>query len=138
MVLALVLIPMTGWAFMMNTSGSTPPTIEKIEPFVNVIEVEKTYESEVIRLATKYGQDETLVRKIIFCESTVYAHATGTKAVVGIDVGYFQINTYFHEATAKKMGLDIYKWEDNLEYGFWLMSREGTQPWSASKFCWSK
>jgi hypothetical protein len=125
---------MTGTAIYFNTAGTTPMVVEQPEPVILI--VEKTYDTEVSRLAIKYGQDEALARKIIFCESTVYSGAVGNHAVVGKDIGYWQINTYFHESDALKMGYNIYKWEDNLEYGFWLLSKQGTQPWSASRGCW--
>lgn len=98
--------------------------------------VEVTFDAELSRLASKYKLDEALVREIIGCESKAYAYATGTKAVIGKDIGFWQINSHFHGASAKKMGLDIYNWEDNLEYGAWLMANEGTWPWKASFFCW--
>lgn len=99
--------------------------------------VDFSLQSQIDRLSHKYNVDPNLASKIIRCESSNIAHATGTLAKVGIDVGYWQINTYYHLETARKMGLDIYNPVDNLEYGAWLMSKHGTQPWSASEHCWS-
>lgn len=121
---------MVAFSLVLTPVVSASPVIEIAEPQV------KTFDSEVSRLALKYNQDETLARRIIKCESSNNAHATGTRAVVGQDIGYWQINSYFHEKPALKMGYDIYNWEDNLEYGFILLSNEGTRPWNASKYCW--
>lgn len=150
MVLAIMLVPLTSGAFLFGTAGSTPVTVAKVEPIV--LEVEKTYETEVARLALKYDQSESLARKIIFCESTIYSRAenknyrlqwnselgTSTMTHWSSDWGYWQVNDFYHEKEARRMGYNIYKWEDNLEYGFWLMSKQGTQPWSASRHCWNK
>ncbi len=95
-----------------------------------------SFDGELRRLAIKYGQDEGLARRIIKCESFTYAYATGTKAVVGKDIGYFQINSFYHENRARSLGFNIYDWRDNLEYGFWLLSENGTSPWKASQKCW--
>jgi hypothetical protein len=105
-------------------------------PFV----FERTLESELDRLVERYDlpYEAAFVKELIRCESSLHAHATGTQAVVGKDIGWMQINTYYHLSDSKKMGLDIYNKWDNLEYGFYLMSKRGLSPWSASKHCWSK
>lgn len=51
-------------------------------------------------------------------------------------VGVFQLLPSYHEPIAKKMGLDIYKTQDNIEYAIWLYNQDGTAPWLASKLCW--
>ena len=54
------------------------------------------------------------------------------------DVGVMQINEHFHAATAKKLGIDIYSIDGNIEYAKHLYEESGMAPWSASKPCWSK
>lgn len=93
-------------------------------------------DGEISRFAVKYHQDAKLAARILYCESRRDNSAINLSSAVGEDVGFFQINTYWHQKTAEAMGLDIYSPEDNLEYGFYLMSKEGTQPWNASKKCW--
>jgi len=88
-------------------------------------------------LANKYEIDWALARRIIQCESSWKADAVNHDAVVGKDVGYWQINTYYHQARALGMGYDISQPTDNLEYGFYLLDAEGTQPWKWSRECWS-
>lgn len=88
------------------------------------------------------NQDEVkkhlqIASAIISCESSFRPHVQNSNTSVGTDVGYFQINTHFHLEESMKMGLDIYSPEDNLKYGYWLLSEQGTKPWNASKNCWA-
>ncbi len=117
-----------------------PPAIIQVEE-VKVAPI-KTFDTEITRLANKYGQSESLARRIIKCEAQMYGSAVNENRdseglVWSRDWSYFQINDYYHEATARKMGLDIKNGYDNLEYGFYLMSKQGTTPWGASRHCWS-
>lgn len=97
----------------------------------------------VSTLAEKYNQDKDLALAIIKCEGQAYKSIGNNKnykngQVWSTDIGWWQINDYYHEKSAQKLGLDIYNEIDNLEYGFVLLKEQGTQPWSASKDCWSK
>lgn len=102
-----------------------------------------TTDEAITYLAKKYKQDEKLARKIISCEGQAYKQIGNNKNldkngnVWSVDVGWWQINDFYHESSAKKIGLDIHNEYDNLEYGFILLSTQGTKPWSASKSCWS-
>lgn len=128
---------------------------EKEEKKVEVVEV-KTFSTEVHRLAQKYNQNENLALEIMRCEGQHYKDAVnknyhwetvgqnddGTPIVAWVhwssDWGHWQINDYYHLKTAQSMGLDIKDEWGNLEYGFWLLSQQGTAPWNASKYCWGK
>lgn len=107
-------------------------------------EVPMTLETQVIRLAKEYKQDPILALKIIKCEGMRYGSLGNNKnldangKVWSTDIGPWQINDYFHERRALEMGLNIHKDEDNLRYGFILMSEQGTRPWTASSYCWNK
>lgn len=57
--------------------------------------------------------------------------------VVPDDIGYMQINAYWHLEAAIRLGYDIYTLEGNRAYGLYLYNTQGLQPWSASKYCWS-
>ena len=105
-------------------------------------EVVWTFETLVPYLAQKYGQDESLARAIIRCESKNRAHAKGDNynkegVYWSSDWGYWQINDYWNQATAKRRGYDIKIWQENLEYGFIMLKEQGTQPWLASSYCWN-
>lgn len=139
---------------MMFTVGV--PTATDAEPPIPTIQQEEiiiNYDTEIVRLSEKYGFDLELAKKIIKCESLIYGQdaenknyrmewnaelGTTTRTHWSTDIGFWQINDYWHKETAKKMGYNIYDWKDNLEYGAILLSRDGERHWSASKYCWDK
>lgn len=92
----------------------------------------------ITSVAEKYGVEPELALAIIKCESQMKTDAIGTKAVVGKDYGLLQVNSYWHRKTMEKMGLDIERPSDSLEYGMMLLAKEGTRHWDSSKYCWSK
>lgn len=98
-------------------------------------EIPKT-EKEII---LEYFKDIPIMQEIARCESTFRQTENGVvlKGIVDKrDTGAFQINTYYHLETAKKLGLDIYEINGNLAYARYLYETQGTQPWNASKGCW--
>ena len=97
----------------------------------------ETLNETIERLARKYHQSVKVAKAIIHCESKGKQSARNYQAVVGVDIGMWQLNSYYHSKSAARMGFDIYKSADNLEYGFVLLSEQGLLPWSASKYCWS-
>jgi hypothetical protein len=132
------------WILSRRNNKNAPP--EELQ-----IVIEKTFDSEVERLAKKYNQDPSLARAIIKCESLQYGSKAenknyikewneelGTTTMVywSSDWGWFQVNDYYHREDAKKAGYDFInnKW-DNLEYGFILLSKQGRAPWKASSAC---
>ena len=140
LVLAL-LVSLTETAISEEKTVQIVPQIATTSPTMPQV---KTFDSEVHRLALKYKVNETLARKIISCEGKLYEKLGNNKnynkqgVVWSTDWAWWQINDYYHLEPAKKMGLDIKdKWQ-NLEYGFWLLKTQGSSPWVASKFCWSK
>lgn len=120
------------------STPTLPPQIIKEAPIQKV----KSFDLEVHRLAEKYGQNETLAREIIRCEGKMYKERGNNKNydkngnVWSEDVGWWQINNYYHQASALRIGYDIYNEWDNLEYGFILLKSQGIGPWSASQHCW--
>lgn len=97
---------------------------------------------EVAKVVESYFADIPIMAEVARCESQ-YRHtlADGTVlrgTVDSRDVGVMQINTYYHGAAAKKLGLNLENIVDNMAYARTLYERQGTQPWSASKQCWSK
>ncbi len=125
--------------FLVSLLGSPHMTMAAKQPTVTVVESLATSTTQVSSttllyiLAKKYGQDPELAKRIIACESqnVIDAHSPTD------DFGYFQINQ-IHKSELLAMGLDREKWQDNLEFGFYLMKRDGTSPWISSKSCWDK
>ncbi|MCC6290946.1 transglycosylase SLT domain-containing protein [Candidatus Nomurabacteria bacterium] len=91
--------------------------------------------------AEEAGVDKTLALKIAFCESTMrqFDKSSG-KPLRGVhnpnDVGLFQINEDYHANRSQNMGHDIYSTEGNIDYALYLLKKEGSRPWNASRPCW--
>ncbi len=102
----------------------------------------KKLNSGVSSSLKEYFKDAPIMAKVAFCESThtqFVAPGVVHRGVVNSkDVGIFQINERYHLNTSKKMGIDIYSIEGNMEYARHLYETQGLQPWSASKPCWGK
>ena len=128
-----------------DTSTTTPvivtPAVEKEpEPLK-----EPTLDERISILAEKYGVNETAARRIMKCESGMNPNAVGynyrwdkelgKKVVWSKDIGYWQMNTYYQKGDMLRKGWDIFNPLDNLEAGFYLFSKQGGQPWSASYYC---
>jgi hypothetical protein len=90
----------------------------------------------------KYFSDIPIMIQVARCESTFRHNLADGSVLRGYvdnrDTGVMQINTYYHEKTAVKLGLDLEVLEDNMAYARYLYERQGTQPWSASSPCWGR
>lgn len=90
----------------------------------------------------KYFEDIPVMAEISRCESgfihLLYDGSVLTGKVDPRDLGVMQINTGYHAEEAKKLGLDLTKFEDNMAYARSLYTAEGTKPWLASARCWHK
>lgn len=89
-----------------------------------------------------YFADVPVLVQIARCESRFRQNDSTTGSVLrGIvnsnDVGVMQINTFYHAASARALGMDLYTLEGNLTYARNLYEREGTKPWNASRACWA-
>lgn len=92
-------------------------------------------------VARKFSTSHILYR-VAFCESTYSQYDRNGNVLRGVvnskDVGIFQINEKYHLANAKRLGIDLYSVEGNMEYAEYLYNRDGAQPWSSSKPCWGQ
>lgn len=118
--------------------GTVPPT-----QLPTPVQEVRTLESEINRLSLKYEIASSTVYAIIKCESQLYGEAVHQNLdkngnVWSTDIGYLQINDYYHRDTMRELGLDINNQWEALEYGFLLMKSQGYSPWKASEFCWRK
>lgn len=90
----------------------------------------------------EYFKDTPVMAEIAKCESRFRHLGTNGKVLHGEltaeDTGVMQINTFFHEDTAKVLGFDLHTLDGNLAYAKWLYKKEGTAPWYSSSKCWQK
>lgn len=107
--------------------------------FIPTPEVKNKTPQDLVADEFGYGN---VMWHIARCESNFRqfeADGTVLKSYYGTDdYGVFQINTKYHLETSKKLGYDIMDIEGNIAYAKWLYEKQGTQPWNASKGCWSK
>lgn len=93
-------------------------------------------------LVKEYFADTPDLISVAWCESRFRQFDQNGEVVRGevnpSDVGVTQINTYFHEDAAEKLGMDLYTLEGNAEYAKYLYRKEGLTPWKASSPCWNK
>ena len=59
-----------------------------------------------------------------------------TGRVNRLDKGACQINLHYHQASAEKMGLNLFTEAGNITYANYLYSKQGLAPWKASSACW--
>lgn len=116
-------------------------TPQQVLAYEEVAEPEHYYVEDTEDEVREYFSDIPIMVKVAYCESR-FTHidpSTGTVLrgyINSSDVGVMQINKYYHQETAERLGLDLYKLEDNMAYARNLYEREGTRPWSASQACW--
>ncbi len=70
--------------------------------------------------------------KIVNCESTFDVNRHNRRDKNGGSFGLFQINAPWIP-TAKKMGLDIMKPEDNFKFAKHIIKMQGLNAWSCNK-----
>jgi len=96
---------------------------------------EWTLDSAISALSYKYGVSEQDARSIIKCESEFKIDAFNINKDRTLDYGLFQINTYWHLKSSRKLGMDIFTARGNLEYGFYLLANDGVKHWKSSNAC---
>jgi hypothetical protein len=105
-------------------------------------QIRKQLNSQVGPALKSYFKDAPIMERVAFCESThtqfISEGVVHRGVVNNKDVGIFQINEKYHLKDSKKMGIDIYSIEGNMEYAKHLYEEQGLQPWSASRPCWGK
>src|SRR3989338_2804861 len=94
---------------------------------------------EYVRL---YYHDAPILAEIARCESRFRHTGEDGKVIRGEasreDVGVMQINEFYHEERAEKLGLNLHTLQGNLAYAKWLYGKEGTLPWYSSAKCWQR
>lgn len=101
-----------------------------------------TDSENVEKFVKAYFADIPLMARIAKCESRnrhLNKHGQilrGEKTP--LDRGVMQINLYFHQDAALKMGLDLHDLDDNVAYARYLYEKYGAKPWMSSSACWAK
>ena len=131
--LLLPMIPANAVTYIKSTEAGKTPVITPVTPAEYL---QKAINEAVLDLSKKYEINVALAIKIIKCESGNKINAIGRGAKVGLDRGLLQVNDFYHGKKAKEMGFDLTKPVESLEYGIWLMEKEGTRHWKASAKCW--
>ncbi|HEY4511268.1 MAG TPA: hypothetical protein VJH55_00270 [Candidatus Paceibacterota bacterium] len=132
----------TSLALMINavtTKGQPAETITskevKTEQTVNQPHTLESYVRE-------YFKNTPQLAHIAGCESTFKHLDKAGKIIRGrvnsSDVGVMQINEWYHLEQSKKLWIDIYTLEGNLEYAKLLYGKSGSAPWVSSSKCWNK
>lgn len=101
-----------------------------------------TDQKNVEKFITDYFADIPVMATIAKCESRFRHYNSNGGVLRGektpLDRGVMQINLYYHEKTATKMGLDVHNIDDNVRYARYLYEKEGAKPWMSSSKCWAK
>lgn len=89
-----------------------------------------------------WGKDYAIGIAIATCESHMTHYGEGGSILRGKitpqDLGVMQISLTYHFDTARKLGYNLADMRDNIRYAYYLYTTQGTQPWRASRGCWSK
>jgi soluble lytic murein transglycosylase-like protein len=85
----------------------------------------------------QYNVDPMAAAAVIYCESRGNPKARNVNRNGTIDRGIMQINTV-HNAAAARRGNDLDTVEGNLDFGLYLISKQGFAPYSASSECIGK
>ena len=89
-----------------------------------------------------YFSDIPIMAEVARCEST-FTHYLDDGSVLrgrvdNRDTGVMQINTYYHQDAADRLGLDLEDFEENMAFARILYDEQGVQPWNASRPCWGQ
>lgn len=90
----------------------------------------------------EYFKDIPILAEIAKCESEFKHTGENGEIIKGRvnrgDLGVMQINKYYHEEDASKLGLDLKTLRGNMAFARNLYDKYGTSPWQSSSGCWKK
>lgn len=90
----------------------------------------------------EYFKDIPILAEIAKCESEFKHTGDNGEIIKGRvnrgDLGVMQINKYYHEDDALKLGLDLKTLQGNMTFARKLYEKYGTSPWQSSSECWKK
>jgi len=88
-----------------------------------------------------------ILEKIAKCESDgshlgkngqVIVRANISSTHNSVDIGKYQINSFYWGKKATEMGLNLWNEQDNETMAIWLYKNYGTEVWKASSKCWNR
>jgi hypothetical protein len=104
--------------------------IENIENQLNQEQKARFFLLNEIEKAGLSFRDFRVLVEIIRCESSwKHYNKNGDVIVSSGNVGYAQINKPVWRDYFLEMGIDIYKWKDNLRAAVILYKNQGIRPW---------
>ncbi len=117
-----------------STTATTSEAISKNDQPLTSVSVEA--------YVRDYFADTPILAEIAKCESRFHQFDSKGRVVRGEvnsdDIGILQINKFYHEEDAIKLGYDIYTIDGNLGYAKYLYEKYGDAPWVYSSKCWKK
>jgi len=127
---------------MTASSNTTEAQIEEVKEIRSEDYLPITDSKNVEKFVNDYFADIPIMAEIAKCESRYRHYNSNGDVLKGVenksDRGVMQINLWYHEETAGKLGLDIHNIDDNVAYARYLYEKQGAKPWMASSPCWAK
>ena len=127
-----------------GATTATPASVAygQITTDKTAVENSTNIHSKTEAIVREYFEDIPVMVAVAKCEST-FRHTLSDGSVLqgrvdSDDTGVMQINKRYHEKRADQLGLDLENLYDNMTYARYLYEKQGTQPWNASRTCWSK
>ncbi len=123
--------------------NSTNPIYEDVSIVDGVALIATTGNATTVESQVReYFKDAPILAEIAKCESQFRHIGADGEIIKGKvnkgDLGVMQINKYYHEEEAQKLGLDLTTLKDNMTYAKVLYDKFGTSPWQSSSDCWQK
>ena len=139
LILRILLSAVVGLSFESQAIAPEIPHTALADEVAQTEVVEEKTTEDVVR---EYFADIPEMIEVARCESHFRHYLEDGSVLRGrqvkSDVGVMQVNTYYHGETAEELGLDLLDLEENLAYARYLYTKQGLQPWSASKPCWRR
>ena len=122
--------------------GSQAPALETSNISLTETLPKENKKSEIEKNITveeyvrNYFSDIPIMVEIARCESRFRQHDKNGKVLRGkvntLDRGVMQINEYYHNDEADKLGYDLLTIEGNTAYARYLYEKYGVKPWKSS------
>lgn len=132
-IVAMAILGVTHWgAYMIG--AYTNPRIVEVHTQENLpVVLSKISQAE--SLTSHYCTEKLINAKMCYRSELgqvlMNANKNGT-----VDIGKYQINTFYWGRQATEMGLDLANEQDNEAMALWIYDNYGTEPWYSSSNKW--